>query len=66
MIEKEKELKKSLIEEISIKTIGGSLSLIIPSNIAKELELQKDDTLTIGAYKGKKGKFIAIFDKNKK
>lgn len=53
------------MDELKFKRIvgkrGDSLGMTIPSEILDYLEIKEGDEITISPYKGKHGKFAALF-----
>jgi len=52
-----------MIYERKIKEIGGSAMLIIPSDLAKYLNLTPGEKVCIMDDEGKHGKFISVWNK---
>ena len=49
--------------ERKITEVGGSLMLIVPSDMAKYLELKPNDVMIIQDESGKKGKYLSAWKK---
>jgi len=52
-----------MIYEREIKVSGGSAVLIIPTDLAKHLDLTPGETVCLQDDEGKYGKFLSIWNK---